>query len=196
MRSVVGYYAHSSNRLITYQTDYAWLDAAANWKATADTIVHEAVHQTASNCGVHSRVFATPVWVAEGLATTFEADGINNYFEHPDFNDRINWGRLQSLRKLYESGRADGRISSLVISDSLFKSDPDTAYALSWALTFYLSQQQPRNYVAYLEAMQQDEAFSGSSGGRRMKYFEAAFGAPDKLEGSIKAFVQSLPKRP
>jgi len=193
--NVVGYYAHSSNRLITYQTDYAWLDAAANWKETADTIVHEAVHQTASNCGVHSRVFATPVWVAEGLATTFEADGINNYFAHPEFNDRINWDRLKSLRRLYASGRADGRLGSLVTGDALFKSDPETAYALSWALTFYLSQQQPKNYVAYLAAMQRDEAFSAASGGMRMKYFESAFGSPEKMEGSIKAFVQSLPEK-
>ena len=39
---------------------------------TVATVVHEATHQMAFNCGLHTRYADIPVWVSEGIAMYFE----------------------------------------------------------------------------------------------------------------------------
>jgi len=38
---------------------------------TVSTIVHEATHQIAFNCGLHTRLSDCPVWFSEGIAMYF-----------------------------------------------------------------------------------------------------------------------------
>jgi len=174
--NVVGYYAYDSNRLIAYQQNLSWRDDEEDWIETMDTIVHEAVHQTACNCGIHSRLYNNPRWVVEGLATVFEAKGINNYFKHSDFNSRINYDRLKSLKRYYKNGKMRNRVGDIVTSDEIFRSDPELAYGLAWGLSFYLSQRQPHLYVQYLEKLQEHEKTSSFGSTNRLKYFEQTFG--------------------
>ena len=141
--NVVGYYAFHSNRLIAYQRKSLYQDSGSNWADTMSTIIHEATHQTAANTGIHSRIGVNPRWVTEGLATMFEAKGINNYFKYPDFNTRINWGRLRELRELYEEGAVKGTVEQLVQSDDLFKHESKRAYAVSWGDVVVLGRTQP-----------------------------------------------------
>ena len=61
------------------------------------TVVHEATHQMAFNCGLHARLAPVPVWVSEGIAT---------YFETPDLRSRTGWrgigGVNQSMNNNYQ----------------------------------------------------------------------------------------------
>ena len=192
--NVIGYYSFHSNRLIAYQQKMPWLNESQNWADTMNTIIHEATHQTASNTGVHSRLGINPRWLSEGLATMFEARGVNNYFKYPEFEDRINWERLHSLRKLYEDGKVKGTVEKLVTSDSLFRHDPTRAYAVSWALSLYLAERNPHRYVQYIESLQQNEMTSSNSSSRRQKHFYKAFGDPAGIEAGMRSFIDRMPK--
>src|SRR5688572_18337070 len=74
--NTLGHYDPESNRVFLF--DITSGAGGANWSENADTIIHEAVHQAAYNVGVHKRFTATPRWLAEGLATMFEAPGVWN----------------------------------------------------------------------------------------------------------------------
>jgi len=193
--NVVGYYAFHSNRLIAYQQKLPWLDSTRNWSDTMNTIIHEATHQTAANTGIHSRLAVNPRWVTEGLATMFEAKGVNNYFKYPAFKTRINWGRLYELRQLYKEETVKGTVSELVLNDQLFQHDAKRAYAVSWALSLYLAERNPHRYVQYLEMLQKNEFTSSLSSSNRMKYFVQAFGDPAGIEADLKRFVDRMPKK-
>lgn len=193
-RNVVGYYAFRSNRLIVYQQKFLGRSSSDNWASTMDTVVHEATHQTASNTGVHSRAGKNPRWVTEGLATMFEAKGINNYFEYPEFKTRINWERLRDLRKLYEEGRVKGTIEELVLSDRIFQTDPQRAYAVAWVLSLYLAERNAHRYVQYLEMLQADPLRSSLTARSRGEYFFKAFGKPVGIEADLKRFVDRMPQ--
>lgn len=69
-----GYYSITSNRMVLY--DRPLTEAA--WFSNSTVIMHEATHQLAFNVGIHQRLSQTPLWVAEGLASLFEAKG---YFD-------------------------------------------------------------------------------------------------------------------
>ncbi len=194
--NVIGYYAFHSNRLIAYQQKMPWLNASQNWADTMDTVIHEATHQTAANTGIHSRLGINPRWVTEGLATMFEAKGVNNYFKYPEFKTRINWERLYALRKLYEDNAVKGTVEQLVLGDALFNHDPERAYAVSWALSLYLAERNPHRYVQYLETLQKNELTSSRSSSRRMKYFHQAFGDPAGIEADLRRFIDRIPAKP
>ena len=192
--NVIGYYAFHSNRLIAYQQKIPWRNEAHNWADTMSTIIHEATHQTAANIGIHSRIGVNPRWVTEGLATMFEAKGVNNFFKYPNFNDRINWGRLKELRELYKEGEVEGTVQQLIESDALFKHDSKRAYAVSWAMSLYLAERYPRKYAQYLGMLQKKELTSSISVSNRVKYFQKAFGDPAAIEAGVRAFADRMPQ--
>jgi uncharacterized protein DUF1570 len=124
---ILGYYSPTTNRILMF--DAAAGGSGYDWTTNADTIIHEAAHQTAFNLGVHSRFGANPRWIVEGLGTMFEARGVWQSRANPHQADRINRGRLQAWR-VYAGGRrpADA-IARLVSSDRIFSADPEGAYA-------------------------------------------------------------------
>lgn len=192
--NVVGYYSFRSNRLIAYQQKFFGRSSSDNWASTMDTVIHEATHQTASNTGIHSRAGANPRWVTEGLATMFEAKGINNYFEYPEFKTRINWERLRDLRKLYEEGRVKGTVEEMVLSDRIFERDPQRAYAVAWALSLYLAERNAHRYVQYLELLQDDPMRSSLTMKNRAKNFVRSFGQPVGIEADLRRFIDRMPQ--
>jgi len=140
------------------------------------TVVHEATHQIAYNCGLHERFTDIPFWVAEGLAV---------YFETPDVRSRKGWssigkinrGRLYQFRKYLKNRPADS-LTTLTADDKRFS---DTklaldAYAEAWALTYYLMRREPKKYQAYLQMLAKKPRFVWDKPEERIKEFKAAFG--------------------
>ena len=96
--NTLGHYDPTSNRVFLF--DETAGKSNADWSENADTIIHEATHQTAYNVGVHRRFAAAPRWLVEGLATMFEARGVwNAQYDHTQA-DRVNRGRLDGFRRL------------------------------------------------------------------------------------------------
>lgn len=170
---LVGYYLPSSNRVALY-------DRAAVGQSTADdvddTVIHEGTHQVAFNTGVHSRIGAQPLWLVEGLATLFEADGIRRRETAAEIGDRVNSARLDWFRDYRQRRRPAKSLESFVRDDGLFKKSALDAYSQAWALTFYLAETRPVEFARYLKAVSSRNPLEKYDGDARVKDFRAAFG--------------------
>ena len=208
-KSIIAYYSLKSNRVAMYdltgvealrqpgdhrgsvQQINAML-AKPEAESMVATIIHEATHQIAFNCGLHARFADIPLWVSEGMAV---------YFETPDLNSASGWstiGKVNPLRlptfREYLGGRGESSLESLLADDRRFR-DPAqalNAYAEAWALNYYLLKQHGDAYVAYLKTLSQKGPMVVDDPTARLKEFKAAFG-PDlkKFDGE---FVKQMVK--
>jgi hypothetical protein len=187
----LGHYDPVSNRIFLF--DVTAGKNKADWSENAETIIHEATHQTAYNVGVHRRFAIQPRWLVEGLATMFEAPGVWNARYDQTQSDRINRGRLEGFRKLATGQHPPGSLALLLTSDDAFRTTPDNAYAESWALSFYLCETQPKLFSAYLARTAERAAFSDYSAVERMADFQAVFGSDMKLfESKFLRYMQDV----
>ncbi len=186
----IGYYSPISNRILLY--DLTAGRSSANWYQNAETIIHEATHQTAYNTGIHARYAPPPRWVAEGLATMFEARGVWDAPHYRDRRTRINRRMLAAFQR-YAKTRPRGSLKEFLSSDRLFSSDPQSAYAEAWALTFYLSETQPQKYIRYLKRTATRTPFTRYTAGDRWSDFAAVFGRNlDLFEAHYLRFISQL----
>jgi hypothetical protein len=169
---VVGYYSLQSNRIILYDQG----SDSADWAESAATLIHEATHQTAFNTGIHSRYTMPPLWVAEGLATMFESPGVYNSRYHTQERDRINQGRYRDFIDHVRPKHQPKMVADIVASDGVFRTNPSTAYAEAWALTFYLVETQPSAYTEYLARTAKHPPFTEYTAEQRTADFIAVFG--------------------
>lgn len=98
--------------------------------------VHEAIHQLAFNTGIQKRLVSYPLWLAEGIACSFEADDPHGA-RGPG---TINPYRLFVLRKLAKEGGGLLSWQQIIIGPGR-KFDDTTIekhYAQSWVLFHYL----------------------------------------------------------
>ncbi len=192
--NIVGIYSMKTNRIITFDQAMATSPKRANENLL--TVIHEAAHQSAFNTGVHERFRPVPRWVSEGLATMFEAKGVHNSIDNPQFQDRLATVYLHELQGMIAEDSFRGNIKSIVCSDELFADEPRTAYATAWGLTFYLAESRPQAYLAYLQSTKRGKDFSrdGDGAERRLEDFCAAFGNDLRdLETRLIQFSQDLP---
>ncbi len=189
--STLGFYSPATNRVLLYDAS----DGRNNdsWYANAETIIHEATHQTAFNTGIHSRYNATPRWVAEGLGTLFESRGVWSGRAGGSRAERINRKQLAAFRQYLKAGRAADSLAQLIASDQAFRLNAENAYAEAWALTFYLSETRPREYASYLTKIAQQPNFSDYASQQRMADFTAIFGGNlAHLDAQFVRFVNEL----
>lgn len=189
--NTLGYYSQKSNRIITYDPS-GGRSTRKDW-AYNDTLIHEAVHQTAFNVGVHKRYGFTPHWVLEGLACMFEAKGVHNSNYYSDEKDRINKSRLAVLKHYYKTKRAEGKLEHFIRSDGYFDADPSLAYAYSWGLTFFLAEKYPAKFFKYLRSDASRQEFREYTSSQRIADFKKVFGKDIKgFEKRLERFITSL----
>ena len=156
-------------------------------------MIHEVAHQIAFNCGVHNRFSTVPKWTSEGLATLCETRGVYNFKKFPSIRDRINRSRLESFRRLKAAGKTDGRLLELLQSDRLFETEPEVAYAVSWAISFYLNENRQAEYMDYLRKDARRGDFLKHSRLDRVGFFVRHFGKNiEGLEKRMNIFVESI----
>lgn len=188
---VLGYYSPITNRILMF--DAAADGKGSDWHTNADTIIHEAAHQVAFNCGVHSRFGNPPRWVVEGLGTMFEARGVWQSRTYPNQPDRINRGRFEAWRSYAKGKRPGDAISQLVSADRAFSRDAAGSYAEAWALSFFLMETMPKQYNAYLALTAERPAFRDYPGPERLKDFCTHFGADlNLLDARMQRFLAGL----
>lgn len=186
---VLGYYAPRSNRIITCRASLEKSDLTTG----LSTLVHEAAHQTAFNTGIHTRFSACPLWISEGLATMFEARGVNNSAWYGQQSDRIHPVRLRIYREALAGGSLPA-LHELVQGDAVFRSDPDRAYATAWALTFFLAETRPREYFQYLRHTAAHTGFEDYPPADRLQDFALHFGRDlNDLDLRLRQYIQKLP---
>ena len=187
----LGHYHNATNRVALF--DLTRDRPNGDWSDNADTIIHEATHQTAFNTGVHTRFADVPRWLTEGLATMFESRGVWNSKRFHRQRDRINGGRLGDFRKFAATRRKTGNMIQLIASDRNFDADWQGAYAEAWALSFYLCETRPRLYSQYLRRTAAREPFSKYGAEERVADFQAVFGKElGMLEVQFLRYMQNL----
>jgi len=188
----LGHYDPQSNRIFLF--DASNRQADADWSANAETIIHEATHQTAFNVGIHRRFAEQPRWLVEGLAMMFEARGVWDARSVFTRADRVNQGRLRDFAAGMES-RPDNLIAYLVGSDQMFRTNPASAYAEAWTLSFFLCETRPQDYSHYLALVADRKPFSKYSAQNRLADFTKCFGDDlELLDAQLLRFVTELKK--
>lgn len=187
---VVGYYNLLSNHVTTFdltETDglarpggpststAARIMASPAAAGLVATLVHEATHQLAFNCGMHRRLAPVPLWVSEGIAT---------YFETPDLASSGGWRGIGPPNRPrldhFLAHHRSGDIAAIIASDERFRAAdaPLDAYAAAWALTRYLMEAKKREFVQYLRLQASKQPLAEDTPAARFREFEQTFGAP------------------
>ena len=207
--SIIGYFGLTSNRMTMY--DLTGVEAQGRFAGrnktaaqinqilnqpeaarTVATIVHEATHQIAFNCGLHTRLSDCPRWFSEGIAM---------YFETPDLRSAKGWSgigavngpRLDQFRQSLAARPADS-LAMLLRDDAAFGDSKHMldAYAQAWALTYFLIRQHPKEYVAYLAMLSKKKPLLQDKPDERIDQFRKAFGELDSLDAE---FLRYMAKR-
>lgn len=177
--NVLGYYSLRTNRVAMYDQGQGSKSDEV-WAANSETLIHELAHQIAFNTGAHQRGSPPPRWLAEGLGTLFEAKGVWKSRSYPAQRDRLNLGRFRDYRR-YSTDELSGTAGELIESDALFNRDPQRAYAVAWAMTFYLTETQSRKYGEYLRLTAARPEGTASSKAERLRDFRGVFGDDMKM---------------
>jgi hypothetical protein len=190
-RGILGFYSTRTNRIVLYDVGGAAIPSS-RWQQNASTVVHEATHQMAFNTGIHSRFSPPPSWVAEGLATMFEVIAPGPA-ESDSPKGRAHPGWLRQFQQSVGPRLRPESLSELIAGDGAFQTDPARAYAEAWALTFYLSETQPRKYVEYLARTAAHAPLERPTASQRTADFAAVFGDDWRmLHARLLRFMEEL----
>ena len=146
------------------------------------TVVHEATHQIAFNCGLQQRYADIPLWLCEGMAVYFEAPDLTNTRGWRGIG-RVNYPRLETFRKNLSNWN-DGTLEAMLRDSQRFR-DPRTAadaYADAWALNYYLIKYEPKAYAEYLKVLAEKRPLIDDAPAERLAEFRTHFGDLGKLE--------------
>ena len=204
--NIIAFYSLQSNRITMYdltgthglpgggrlgtsaQINRILMDPGA--ERMVATVIHEATHQLAYNCGMHTRFADIPLWVSEGLAV---------YFETPDLRSAQGWRNIGGVNTYrlgrfhqYARNRGSDSLPRLVSEDGRFRK-PDQAldaYAEAWAFNYFLIRQKPKEYVQYLQQLAERKAMIYDTPEERLATFRKIFG--DKLTTLDNEFLRAM----
>jgi len=156
------------------------------------TIIHEATHQIAYNCGLQTRYADIPLWVSEGVAVYFEAPDLTSAKGWRTIGE-VNRPRLNTFRQ-YLRSRPTGSLKSLLADDKRLR-DPRQAldaYAEAWALNYFLIRQKPKEYTAYLKSLADKGPLVWDEPEQRLKEFKTAFGDLETVDAEFLRHMQKV----
>ena len=179
---LLGYYSLTSNRVALYDQGES--------DSNKTVVLHEATHQITYNIGLLNRFCQPPLWVTEGTALLFEAPGMADNNRNRLQKERINRQQLKIFSQLKLKGNVPAALTG---SDQLFASHSQAAYAISWAMTFYMSEAIPSSFNAYLRRIAAKKPFSQYTAPERLADFTAIFG-PDwkQFDANFQRYIDSL----
>jgi hypothetical protein len=207
--AVIGYYNMRTNRVLMYDLtgvegvtqrgDFPTSASRINSilsrpqaQRTVATIVHEATHQIAFNCGFQQRFADIPLWVSEGVAV---------YFETPDLSSTKGWrgiggvnrDRLLQFRQSL-ARRPPDSLATLIANSQRFRNAATApeAYAEAWALNYYLLRRRSEEYLAYLRELAQRTPLVNETDADRLAAFQAAFGDLEKFDRDFVAYLREV----
>lgn len=196
--NIIGFYSLRSNRINMFDLTGVEAVRAANSHGSKKelnqllsqpaavplvaTIIHEATHQIAFNCGLQERYADIPLWLCEGMAVYFEAPDLSSTRGWRGIG-RVNYPRLETFRKNLSNWH-DGSLEEMLRDSRRFR-DPRTAidaYADAWALNYYLIKYEAKAYTAYLKVLAEKRPLIDDPPESRLAEFQAHFGDLSKLE--------------
>jgi hypothetical protein len=191
--NAIGYYSLQTNRIVMYDLtgSQAMLRESTKRGSLKDitalvrhpraeplvaTIIHEATHQIAYNCGLQTRFVDNPVWLSEGMAA---------YFETPDLasnrmwtgTDKVNPDRWNRFRKNVGNGTA-ANLKTLIADDQRLRNSRTAVdgYAEAWAWNYFLIKWHSKKYTQYLQAIAEKPLLVQDDRTTRLTEFQEHFG--------------------
>src|SRR5262245_33444101 len=146
------------------------------------TIVHEATHQIAFNCGLQTRYADIPLWLCEGMAVYFEAPDLESARGWTGIG-KVNYPRLETFRNNQPRWTSES-LQAMLADDRRFRDSRGAgdAYADAWALNYYLIKHEPKAYAAYLKLQAEKRPLVDDTPEKRLAEFRQCFGNLDQLE--------------
>jgi hypothetical protein len=202
--AIIGYYSLQTNRMTMYDLMGVESPGRARRGASAQikqfltkpgaeqivaTVVHEATHQIAYNCGLQARFSDCPLWFSEGIALYFETPDLKNAKGWGKIGER-NWPRLERFRSYVEKRPAES-LATLLSDDKRFRDTSRSldAYAEAWSLTYFLINQRPKQYIEYLQRLSQKKPMVWDTPEVRLAEFQKAFGDLKKLDAEFLRYM-------
>ncbi len=208
IESIIGYYSLRSNHMVMYDlTGSQGAGRGARGGSAAQinallarpeasrqvaTIVHEATHQIAFNCGLHTRFSDCPRWFSEGVAV---------YFETPDLTSARGWRGIGAVNPdrlaqfyEYQRRRPANSLETLLRDDQRFF-DPSlgaNAYAEAWSLTYFLLRRYPDKYLDYLRLLSAKTPLVEDGPARRLLEFQEVFGNLRELDAEFLRYMSRV----
>lgn len=197
-----GYYHQSKNRLASYDLTGVEGVLPAGVKVNRDallttilsrpeaertvsTVIHEASHQMAFNCGLQTRLGDNPLWLSEGIAT---------FFETPAGIGKLNTFNYANLMQTLPT-RGPDSLQTLLIDDSRLRNGETTtiAYAESWGLFHFLVNSNPKAMVKYLSLVRKLPIGAPADSKERLALFQACFGEDlEKMERDFQKHIRKI----
>ena len=206
--SIIGYYSLQTNRIKTYDLTGVESFRSAKRTTTADhinrllaqpqaertvaTLIHEATHQMAFNCGLQTRYAAIPLWVSEGIAV---------FFETPDLQSKRGWRTIGEVNRVrlsdfqrYATRRPPDSLATLLASDERLRNvqTAGDAYAEAWALNYYLLQKRRADYIQYLKTLAAKRPLFSDEPKERLDEFRAVFGELEQFELEFMRYMRTV----
>ncbi len=145
------------------------------------TIVHEATHQIAFNCGLQARYADLPLWLVEGMAVYFEAPDLSSARGWSGIG-RVNYPRLETFHKNLPKWNERSLVTMITDDHHFQDAQAGDTYADAWALNYYLIRYQTKAYVAYVKMLSEKSPFIPAGPEGRLEEFRKYFGDIDRLE--------------
>jgi len=207
--NAIGYYSLQTNRIVMYDLtgsqallkkrtrrgrmkDISALLQSPQAQPLVATIIHEATHQIAYNCGLQTRYADNPIWLSEGMAVYFETPNLSSNRLWSG-TDKVNYARWNLFRQNAQSGKA-ASLKTLIADDNRLR-HPSTAvdgYAEAWAWNYFLIKWHKQEYANYLTAIAAKPLLVQDDRKTRLADFQAHFGEDlGKLEAE---FIRRMSK--
>ncbi|MCE5303896.1 MAG: DUF1570 domain-containing protein [Planctomycetaceae bacterium] len=202
--SISGFYSLLTNRMTMY--DITGADGRGGGRGvsakinqilsqpgasrTVATVVHEATHQIAFNCGLHQRLSDCPRWFSEGIAMFFETPDLRGGAKRGWSGiGTVNPSRLERFQEFLQSRPANS-LETLLRDDRRFTDAKQAvdAYAEAWALTYFLLKKHEKDYVAYLRTLSAKKTLMQDKPEQRIDEFRKAFGELPKVDAEFQRF--------
>jgi hypothetical protein len=158
--------------------------AATGQQFDVTRLTHEVAHQLSFNSGIQKRGVMYPLWISEGLATNFEFDGTGSAsLGHG------NTARCNGLLEAYAAGELVP-LRQFVVQTTV---SPDLHvgrrhYAQAWGFFQFILAEHPERLRIYLGRMAKNRPDHRDAISMLAEFTEA-FGAPELLEESWRAFL-------
>lgn len=202
---IQAYYEILSNRIYFYQqADDDGDSPRIKALRKPQTVAHEGTHQILQNIGVQPRLSAWPPWLVEGLAeycspptmtrkgAAWGGLGMVNSMHMATINDLSDPLTLQVKGASEPQIGRDPRkplVEYIVTRTELTPTD----YALSWALTHYLSLKRGPEFLKYLKTMSELPPLKKRSPEEHLADFRSAFGADlGKIDRAVANHLSKL----
>ncbi|HEX3869719.1 MAG TPA: DUF1570 domain-containing protein, partial [Pirellulales bacterium] len=183
---VLAYYDGRTNWVCMYEmSDLVKISPPLALKQAVSTVAHEGVHQILENIGVQQRLSRWPMWISEGIAEFFAPTDISSDVRWKGIGT-VNDLRMAELEHYIKTGQGKFEPGTTMRVTARATELTSTGYASAWALTHFLAQKRPKDFLEFMQEVSQrkplEEFRPDDDGALFERHFGDEYAALEALE--------------